>query len=254
MNGFEKHNIDHSSASSINMWCNAPCAWVAKYLYQKKFSFGPPAKAGLLVEGAVVNVIANGWTEDKAIESVVKEYNKLTSIGASNADIKRGEALPEMIKFAINELKEYGNPEFDETLTQGKKQKKIELICNGDGWKLPIIGYLDFHWPKHGLVVDLKTTLRSPSVMSVEHTRQGSIYRKAMGNCTVKFLYVTGKKSVWHEIEDPKEVLSDIKSILNRQEVVLRSEAEHIKSTIPVMAESYYWAGDLNIRKELYGI
>jgi len=50
-NGFEKHNIDHSSPSSINMWSNAPCAWAAKYLYGRKFKYGLAPKAGILVEG-----------------------------------------------------------------------------------------------------------------------------------------------------------------------------------------------------------
>ena len=252
-NGFEKHGIDHSSASSINMFSNAPCAWVAKYLFNHKLSFGMAARAGTLAEEAVVNVIANGWTEESAIDAAVKAYNKASSLVATDADIKRGKAIPGMISAALEELSQYGEPEFDGGVT-GKQQKKIEIACNGDGWRLPLIGYLDFHFPKHGIVVDLKTTSRMPSVMSDEHTRQGALYRAAMGNQAVKFLYVTGKKASWFDIPDPAPILAEIKTILNRQERLLRHDAETIRDMVPVISGSFYWSGDSDLRKSIYGI
>lgn len=253
MNGFQKHNLDHTSASSINMYAAAPCAWVAKYLYGKKFSFGLAAKAGVLVEAAVVNVLANGWDAQKATADAVAQYNKASAFGASDADTKRGAAIPGMIENALAELAQYGEPEFDTDL-MGKKQKKIELLCKGDGWELPVIGFLDFHYPQHGLIVDLKTTMAAPSTMSAEHTRQGAIYRQAMGNQAVSFLYVTGKKAVWHDVPEPAPILAEVKTILNRQERLLRMEADDIRAFVPVVAGSYYWSGDEALRKEMYGI
>lgn len=254
MNGFSLHNIDHTSPSSINMWAGAPCAWIAKYLFQKKFSFSLAAKAGVIAEDAVVNVIARGWTQEDATAAAVADYTKASAFVSSDADRKRGEAIPGMIDNALTELKQYGEPEFDNDLL-GKKQKKIELLCKGDNWELPVIGYLDFHFPKHGLVVDLKTSMRLPSEMSNEHTRQGVIYRKAMGNAAVKFLYVTGKGSKWHEVPDTGPVLAEVKAILNRQEAFLRlGDAELLRSVIPVQSSSFYWNGDSELRKEMYGI
>lgn len=254
MNGFKKHGINHLSASSINMYANAPCAWVARYLFDRKFSFANAARAGVLVEEAVVKVIADGYDIDKAIDDSQKEYNKSIAIGGSDADRKRGDGMEGMIRLAVEELKPYGKPEFDGGIVGGQKQKKIEIMCNGDGWKLPIIGYLDFYFPEHGLVVDLKTSMKAPSQMSDEHIRQGVLYRAAMGNCAVKFLYVTPKKAVWHEIDDTAATLSEIKAIANRMERILRMDAEDIKEFIPVNTGSYYWSDDSNIRQELYGI
>ena len=253
MSGFSKHNIDHLSASSINMFAAAPCAWVAKYLYSKKFNFSLAAKAGTLVEEAVVNVLARGWTEENAIAEAVKSYNKASAFGATDAEIKRGEAIPGMIENALAELKQYGEPEFDQDL-MGIKQKKIELLCKCESFDIPLIGYLDFFYKKHGLIVDLKTTMAAPSSMSNEHLRQGAIYRQAMGNHAVKFLYVTGKKAVVHEIPDPAPVLAEIKSIIIRQERLLRHDAEDIRSFVPVISSSYYWSGDEGLRQEMYEI
>jgi len=255
MNGFTQHNITHSSPSSINMYASAPCAWVAKYILGRSFKFSNAAKAGTLAEEAVVNVLAHGWTEEKAIAEAVGEYNKACAFGASDADRKRGEAIPGMVTQAVAELKQYGEPDLNCDLIYGKRQHKAEMICKGDGWELPVTGYLDFYYPKHGLVVDLKTTMRLPSKMSDEHKRQGGFYRGAMGNATVRFLYVTGKDHVWHEVEEPAPILSEFKSILRRQEAFLRlGDAELLKSVVPVVANSFYWSDDSDLRKELYNV
>ena len=253
MNGFKKHGIDHLSASSINMFANAPCAWVAKYLFGRKFNFALAARAGVLVEDAVANIITDGMAIDDAIDFAVSAYNKQCAIGGSASDIKRGEGISGMIKIAVDELSKYGEPEYGGSVTKGREQKKIEITCKGDGWSIPVIGYLDFDFPAHGLVVDLKTTMAAPSNMSDEHIRQGAIYRFAKGNAAVKFLYVTPKKAVWHEIDEPKPVLEEIKIIATRMERLLRLDAEQIKDIVPVIASSYYWSGDEAARQELYG-
>jgi len=255
MNGFEKHNIAYSSPSSLNMWASAPCAWVAKYLLGRKFKFSNAAKAGSLAEDAIVNVLANGWEEAAASDAATKEYNKFTALSATDADRKRGLAISGMVKNALSELKQYGEPEFGTDLVYGKKQKKVELLCKGDNWQLPVIGYLDLYFPKENLVVDIKTSMKLPSYMSDEHMRQGAIYRAGMGNAPVKFLYVTGKGHKWHEVENPTPILSEVKEILNRQQRFLKlGDPELLKSVVPVFSNSFYWSGDEALRKEVYGV
>jgi len=255
MNGFEKHGIKHSSPSAINMWASSPCAFIAKYILGQKLKFALAAKAGMLVEEAVVNVISHGWTHENALKAAMDEYTKAAAFGATDADLKRGDAIAGMIASALEELNPYGEPEQGTDIVYGKKQKKVEMICNGDGFKIPIIGYLDFHFPKHGLVVDLKTTMRLPSEMSDEHIRQGGFYRGAMGNQAVKFLYVSGKSHKWHEVPDAAPVLQEIKTLVNRQEKFLNlGDAATLQSFVPVNATSYYWTGDEQLRKSLYGI
>lgn len=255
MNGFEMHGIQHTSPSSLNMFATAPCAWVAKYLFGHKFKFSLAARAGVLAEDAVVNILANGWTQDKATEEAIKSYNKSCAFGASDADLKRGDAITGMIENAVTELKGYGQPEFTYQLIGTGKQKKIELLCKGDGWQLPVIGFLDLDYPKHGLTVDLKTTMRLPTIMSDEHMRQGAIYKAAKGNHAVKFLYVSGKSFKWHDIENHLPILAEVKVLLNRQEKFLASgDRDLLKSIVPVNASSYYWSDDSELRKSIYGI
>lgn len=255
MNGFFKHGIGHSSPSQINKYAAAPCAWAAQYLFGYKFTFSLAARAGVLAEEAVQNVLLSGWTAEAATQAAVSEYAKASAFSCTDAEAKRGEGIPGMIEGALAALAPYGTPEAGTDLTpSGAKQKKIELICNGGDWSLPITGFLDFWYPAHGLVVDLKTTMRMPSSMSDEHTRQGAIYKAAMGNHAVKFLYCTPKKSDVFEIGDVSPVLAEIKTILIRQERLLRLDADEIKALVPVISSSFYWGGDEAIRKELYGI
>lgn len=253
MNGFEKHGIEHVSASSINLWAACPHMWIAQYLFGKKSAFGAAAKSGLLVEEAVVNVLMRGFTQEQAIESARAQYNKFIGLLPSDSDAKRGDAIPEMIAMTLEEFKPYGIPEFEKTITGDFKQKKIEIICNGNGWSLPIIGYLDFHFPNTGTILDLKTTLRMPSEMSDAHKRQACIYQHAMGNQAVKFFYTSGKKSAVFDCGDTRETLAEVKTILNRLEEFLRlGDKELLRSVVPVMTDSFY--SDADITKELYGI
>lgn len=255
MNGFERHNINHSSASALNMWADAPCAWISQYLYGNRGKFSPAAKAGVLVEEAVVNVLARGWTAEQATTAACESYNKFIALGASDSDRKRGDGLADMIGLALMELAPFGAPEFDrDGITGDAKQKKVEVMCNGDGFSIPITGFLDFFYPKHGLTVDLKTTGKMPSEMSDAHRRQQAIYQQAHGNHSTRFLYVTAKKSQMFDCINHKDTLDEIKAILNRQERFLRlGSRELLKSIVPVNAGSFYWSGNEHTRKEMYG-
>ena len=249
MQGFNRHNIKHTSASSLNMWSEDPAAWVAKYLLNTKFAFSPAARAGVLAEDAVVNVLARGMSQQDATDRAIETYAKATLFDRSEKTQSRMDMIPGMIDLALKELKQYGDPEF----APDGKQKKIEVNCRVDDWSIPVIGYLDLHYPQHGLVVDLKTSAKLPSEMSKSHLRQQAIYKASMGNCAVKFLYVTGKKSAVFESDDTSDTLKDIKAILKRQNSFLSiGDIDLLKSIVPVVP-SFYFNDDLNVRREIYG-
>lgn len=251
--GFSLHNIEHSSASQINQWAECPHMWIAQYLFNRRSAFGAAAKSGVLVEEAIVNVLARGFTADMAIAHAMSEYNKFTALGATDSDNNRGAAMSGMILGALDVLKEYGTPDFDKDESGKLKQRKVDLLCRGDGFDIPVIGYLDFVFEKHGVVIDLKSTMRLPSEMSPPHLRQACIYRKAVGNMGVKFLYCTGSKTKVIDCPDPSDTLSEIKSILNRQnKFLLSGDKEHLRSIVPLITSSYY--SDAGITMELFGV
>ncbi len=252
--GFELHGLTHSSASQINMWSDCPSAWVAQYLFNRKGAFGAAGKAGILVEDAVVSVLARGISQETAIQHAVNQYNTFIALSASDTDRKRSEAIPGMIMGALAALQPFGIPEFDGVDERGRlKQKQVDLLCKGDGFDINILGFMDLHYPAHGLVIDLKTTGRMPSELSDPHRRQGCIYRKFMGNHAVKFLYVTGSKSQFIDVPEPADTLAEIKNILTRQnKFLLLGDKNLLRGIVPVISSSYYH--DDAIAKELFNV
>lgn len=252
MNGFENHGLKHSSPSALNMWEAAPCAWVARYLFDKKLSFGVAAQIGVLTEQVVADTLC-GEEFEKSLEKAKDKFNHDNALNGNVKDRERINDIEPMAMRAIEYLKPYGEPEFRYGI-KGREQQSVSLMCKGQGWDLPLVGYLDFVFPKHGLLVDLKTTLRIPSEISPAHARQAAIYSKAKGNMECRMLYVSPKKYAVHGVDDVNGVLSEVKQILTRQEKFLRLDKETIKDIVPVRADSFYWGNDFNIRKELYNI
>ena len=206
MNGFQKHGIKHLSPSSINLWTNAPDVWVAQYLFGKRGPMSAAAMRGICTEDAVVAVL-QGKNADGALDAALEKFDQTFPIGDEKTTKERAMIQPCM-ELAIQELEQYGEPEFPE---EGQEKISITATEKTDEGKLiysiPVIGYLDLVFPKHGVVIDLKTTGRCPSVMSSEHQLQRAIYQKAKGNQVVKFLYVTPKKTNLLEDGDPSEIL-----------------------------------------------
>lgn len=247
MNGFERHGIGHLSASSINLWINAPDIWVAKYLHGLKQVFGPAPKRGQCVETAV-HMALTGADEDKALKAGLDAFDR-EFMFADQDTSKERDLIEPMMQQALAELRQYGEPE-----AGGDEQHKISISAVGDGWKIPVIGFLDLTYPNHGLVVDLKTTMRIPSQMSPEHQLQRAIYATARGNESVRFLYVSAKKSSWLEDGDPAEIMRRLKTHITRLERFLaRHNADDALACVPHNDTSFYWRGDETARLEMFG-
>lgn len=253
MSGFSKHGLDHTSASQINMWEECPAAWVARYLYDKKFKFGVAPQIGTLVENVVASVLL-GRSFEESLKEAEKHFLKDNALNTNEKDMARVSDIGAMAGLALDYLKPLGEPEFISTLT-GHEQQRITVPYRGDGWELPIIGYLDFVYPKHGLIIDLKTTLRCPSSFSAAHARQAAVYQSAMPDMRVEFLYCTPKKHNVIELEDYEHVMKEIYAILNRQERMLwKLRKEELVELVPLGLSSFYWSDNEDIREELYKV
>jgi hypothetical protein len=249
MNGFEKHGIKHLSASSINLWANAPDVWVASYLFKKRTPMGAAAMRGICTEDAVANTLTGKLHKSGALDQALEKFDSMFFMADEKITKERAMIEPCM-ELTLQELEHYGKPEFPED-----GQTKISITAKTDDFEIPVIGYLDFVFPDHGVVIDLKTTGRIPSKMSPEHQLQRAIYQKARGNQVVKFLYVSSKKTNMLEDGDPTEILGKAKKQIARLEKFLRSgSAEDIREVIPVNPNTFYWNGAEDLREEMYGI
>ena len=249
MNGFEMHGIKHSSISQINKWIDCPAAWVMSYLFNNKGSSSPAMWRGIFTEQAVADTITGKMKINDAIKNALKDFDGKTLFDDGSSAKERANIDP-MTRLAVEALEPYGKPDFPED-----GQHRVSMNAKGDNWELEFMGYIDFKFPDHNLIIDLKTTMRMPSVMSIGHQRQRAFYQKSNGNAEVKFLYVTPKKCEFKEDGDVNELMAEIKIHLTRQEAFLRlGDKEFIASVVPVNRDSFYWRGNEKVRKELFGI
>jgi hypothetical protein len=181
-NPFSRHGIAHLSASSLNLWAAQPALWIMERLLGRRSPPGITAARGKAVEAGVHAGLVDA---SKPVEACIAEaesaFDRETALSGDprRADVRA--KLAGWVKGALAELREYGPPDED------GYQARVEIRL--DDVPVPVIGYTDWVFGAHGLIVDLKTTERFPSAISASHGRQGAIYAAAHGNYGMRFAY-----------------------------------------------------------------
>lgn len=193
MTPFERHGIDHLSASSLNVWAAEPAIWIMERLLHRRSPTGIPAARGKAVEhGVHVGLIDTAKPIEDCVAEAEREFNRETVLaGDPRRDDERAN-IGGYVRGALAELRQYGVPD--------GYQERVEIKL--DDVPVPIIGFIDWRFAQHGLIVDLKTSERHPSQIGNSHGRQGAVYATAHGNFGMRFAYAKpapGKK-------DPQQV------------------------------------------------
>lgn len=220
------------SPSACNLFAASPAMFVLERILGIRQPVGAPAHRGTAVEAGV----ALGLLDPKAsIQACVQEAeSKYDTISALSGDPRREdyrETISNMVIMALTELRPYGVP----SGTQGFVEWKPE------GLKLPIVGYYDFEWADHGIIVDLKTTERMPASIKVGHARQVALY--ASDNADARLTYTTPKKSTTYRLENKREHRAALHQIALRVEAFLAQSDDpqfFLSITAPDL-ESFYW-------------
>ena len=246
MNGFAAHKIDHLSASSINLFIAQPALWCASYLMKRRTPVGPAAHRGTAIEcGVEAGLFDPEMPVKECQDLALAKYHALTRGVLINTDPrveKERDCIPSSVAIALAELRQYGVPEKAEG-----RQHKIEVTL--DGVPVPIVGYLDWLFPQHGMLVDLKSTSRIPSEMTEAHCRQGAIYGAAKGNHQVRFAYVSAKRIAVYALANQERHIASVvraaKAIENL--LSLSSDGELLTRCFAPDMSSFYW-GDASAR------
>lgn len=171
--------------------------------------------AGIASESGVqAGLLDHAKPIEDCVNLALAKYDRMTVMKPHiNADAraKKRTEIPGMVGHAINLLRPLGVPEF----LNGEQQK---ITISLTDVRAPLIGYLDFYYPEHGLIVDLKTTGRMPSKISDAHARQGAVYSAAKSNFKMAFCYATTRESKLLTQEDASQRIHEVAGIaLNRQ-------------------------------------
>jgi hypothetical protein len=228
-------NYDHHSASSTSLFCASIAMWVLEKVLGLRQPVGVPAHRGVAVEGGVTHGLMN---PDASLAECVKiaivKYDTLTALSPDARRERYREAITDMVRQALTELRPYGVP----SGVQGR------VVWRPDGLRLPFIGYFDFEWAQHGIICDLKTSQKLPSQIKVSHARQAAFYASS-DNMAARLTYVTPKKCVTYELENIREHREALRQIAMRIEnfLALSNDPEFFRSiTVPDL-ESFYWSG-----------
>lgn len=203
-NAFAKFGIEHLSPSTCNLFVSSPAMFVMQKVMKIRTSVGAAAHRGTAVEVGIAHALITGSGVAAAQEVARQEFAKLTALSTDPRIDKEQSSIAEMVKVGLHELSKYGPP----TSTQGAIKHRFE------GLAVPFIGFYDFEWANHGVLVDLKTTHALPSKISINHARQVALYIAARGdNLEARISYVTSKKSATYTLENGREHLKALHAI-----------------------------------------
>ena len=203
-NPFTAHGIEHLSPSTCNLFTASPAMFVLNKCLKRGGQVGSAAHRGSSVEKGIEHGLVTGAPVDECIKVAEEQFFRLSALSGDPAREKEREAVPEMVKIGLKELMPYGKP----TSWQGKIEYQFETLA------VPFIGYYDFEWANHNILIDLKTTHALPSKISTNHARQVALYIAARGNENdPRLTYVTTKKCATYRLENVSEHVKGLERI-----------------------------------------
>lgn len=180
ISSFERHGIDHLSASALNLWAAQPALWIMERLLGRRAPPSIIAARGKAVEHGVHLGLSNPrLTAEECIEAAEREFARETALSGDPRREDERKKIAGWVRGALAELRQYGVPD--------AYQEKVEVRL--DDVPVPVVGYIDWRFSAHGLIVDLKTTERFPAAIGDAHGRQGAVYATAHGNFGMRFAY-----------------------------------------------------------------
>ncbi len=228
-------NYVRHSPSALNLFCASPAMFVLEKVLGHRQPVGAPAHRGTAVEEGVTHGLLNPSADNAAC--VAAAFKKYDTISALSGDRRREDyraTIPDMVATALGELRPYGMP------------SKVQGFCEWkpDGLQYPIVGYFDFEWEQHGIIVDLKTTEKLPSSIKVPHARQVALYCRT-DNIDARLSYVTPKKKATYQLENIREHRNALHQIALRVErfLALSDDPEFFLGVTAPDYESFYWGG-----------
>ena len=255
--GFARHGIEHLSASSLNLWAAEPAVWAMERLLGHR---SPPsalmARGKAVEHGVHVGLLDPARSVDECTAQAVEAFNREMALNPDDRRDGERALIPGYVEHGLLELRQYGVP--------SAYQDRVELRL--DDVPVPVIGFIDWRFDEHGLIVDLKTSERLPSAISLSHARQGAIYARANGNYGMRFAYVkptAGKKDgravVVYELERAEidrqiAALREIALRLDRF-LNLSSDARELCGLIVPDYERFHWSNPTTRARgaEIYG-
>lgn len=227
MNGFSRHGIDHLSASSLNLWVAEPAVWaIERLLGHRSPSSALMARGKAAEEGIHAGLVDTEVSVEACVAAALRAYDREMALNGDERRESERTQVAGYVEHGLKELRQYGQP--------SGYQERVEIAL--DDVSVPLIGYIDWRFDQHGLIVDLKTSERLPSGISLSHARQGAVYARAHANYGMRFAYVKpvaakkdGRAVAVYELE---------RAEIDRQLIALREIALRLERFLSLSADA----------------
>lgn len=221
------------SPSSLNLFSACLSMFVLEKILGRRMPVGAAAHRGTAVEAGIAHGLDD--LEAPLADCVAVAERKFSELSGLTVDTRRekiADGIPAMVERGLSELRPYGKP----TSSQGF------INWQPDGLKYPIVGYYDFLWQDHGVVVDLKTTEKLPSAIKTAHARQVALYTG--GNMQGRLAYVTPAKSAVYALENVPEHRAALHrmAVACERFLALSDDPDFFVSITAPDLESFYFA------------
>ena len=243
MTPFEHHGVDRLSPSSLNLWAAEPALWVMERLLNRRSPAGAAAARGKAAEAGIhAGLMGPELPVAACVAAAEQAFDQEMALSPDGRREAERKNLAGYVEHGLAELRQYGVPT--------AYQEKVTITI--DDVPIPIIGFIDWRFDQHGLIVDLKTSERLPSAISESHGRQGAVYASAAGNFGMRFAYVkptVGKKdgravAVYEmsgdDIRRHLEALRQIAIRLGRF-LALSNDRRELAGLVVPNYDSFYW-------------
>ena len=225
--GFSRHGIEHLSASSLNLWAAEPAVWAMERLLGHR---SPPsalmARGKAVEDGVHAGLVDASLPVEACVQRALAAYDREMTLNPDERRDSERAQIPGYVEHGLAELRQYGAP--------SAYQDRVTLRL--DDVPVPVIGFIDWRFDHHGLIVDLKTSERLPSAISLSHARQGAIYARAHGNYGMRFAYV--KPSVGKKDGRAVAFFELARSEIDRQLVALREIALRLERFLSLSTDA----------------
>jgi hypothetical protein len=231
----ERHGLKHLSASTLNLFQNAPGLFILEKLMGRRQPVGCAAHRGNAAETGIMHGLNDpAASVESCVELAVKEFDRLTALSGDPKRETERKNLAGIVAQGLTELRPYGRP----------SHYQHEILWQHPEMVLPMKGYIDFMWEDAGIILDLKTTMRVPSEISESHARQVAGYGHAISdNMDLRLTYVSDKKAVTYSLENAKQHLDAMVKISKALEKFLSisDDPKELATYVAVDFGSFYW-------------
>jgi hypothetical protein len=246
-NPFDQFDIEHLSASSINLFMQDIPLFIVRYLAKHKAPTNPAMLRGTVIDHAIGN--------KTSVAEAQKEFMALM-----NYEKKQGNVFDqEKAETEYNNIEKYleiGIPFYKELGKPVSYQKKVELQY--EDLPIPILGYVDMEYSD--CIRDIKTTEKRPSALPEPVQRQIALYAKCLDvdRAYADYLYVTKTKAevISFEVDDIDMRINEVYRVALAMMNLLQNNDINslVEQFYPDMTSFMWDQSSIEVAKELWRI